>query len=333
MLARRLLIAGGGAGSFSPPPPNTTRYALFNGGNGSTIYRIGAGTSSDSGATWAEDGSNPVISEGSGWESSHVKDPCLLWDGSQYVCYYAGWNGTKYRIGRAVSADRVTWTKYGSNPVIGFGAGGDPDEDGAAFPVVYHDVGLSPAWKMWYTGFPAGSTPGAPSGQTVCFADSSDGITWTKRGRVIDVGTSGDFDDSACLAGCVYLSGSTWYVYYTGYRSATNFMHSGYATATDPATAGTYTKQGGLANLTGSIVIASRTWRSNLPRGIMAEGGTYRTYIDLWNPSDASGYEMCSVSSASDLATWASPTTQMFPVPGGGWDPNSIENPGVIVAP
>lgn len=318
---------------YSANPFSTTRYALINGQSGGFNYRIGLATSIDNGATWSQYAGNPIIGTGSGWESTYVKDASLIWDGSQFVCYYAGWNGSQFQIGRATSPDRLTWTKQGSNPVVALGAGGDPDAGGCEFPVVTHNVGSGPAWKVWYMGYPAGATPGSPTGSTVCFADSTDGISWTKRGSVIPVGAGGTFDASATLSGCVFFDGSTWYVYYCGYTTVTNFMHSAYATATDPANPATYTKHGQIVGYTGTFTIAGRTWRSNLPRGIMPEGAGYRVYLSIWNPSDATPYEMAATVTASDLVTWGTPTTQMFPIPGSGWDSESAENPSVIVAP
>jgi hypothetical protein len=173
----------------------STLYALYNGtGDNGSTYAIGAATYS--GGSWAQFGSNPVLQLGSGWESNGVKDPRLVWDGSQYVMFYSGYNATPtFKIGRATaSAHTGSWTKYGSNPVITTGGGGSPDQNGAAAPVVLYSPGtFAHDWWMWYVG-----TDGSNVGST-CLAHSDDGITWTKAGQIL----------TGVGAGAVYLNGTT----------------------------------------------------------------------------------------------------------------------------
>ena len=103
-----------------------------------------------------------------------------------------------------------TWTKYGSNPVIGFGGGGAFDEDGAEFPVVlYEPTDTGREWKMWYAAYPAGATPGDPTGMTTGYAYSSDGLSWTKHGEVLSEGSGGTFDEKGTIPGAVIRIGST----------------------------------------------------------------------------------------------------------------------------
>jgi len=98
--------------------------------------------------------SSPVFQKtGAGWESSHVKDPWILWDGSQFVIFYAGYDGTNYRIGRATAPDWAsvlagTITRYGSNPIIGLGASGQFDEAMAAYPIVWYDASAPNGHKV-----------------------------------------------------------------------------------------------------------------------------------------------------------------------------------------
>lgn len=191
--------------------------ALFNGSIDGIAYAIGAATRT-SGA-WTEYASNPVIDVGSSgaWDDSTVKDPCLLYDGTQYVCYYAGYDGTTYRIGRATATSHEgPWTKYASNPVLDVGAGGAIDDAGCAFPTVY-DEGTAGAkrYKMWYRADDG-------TNQTVAYAYSSDGISWTKVGRVIDEGSGGSWNDEGVLPGAIYKDGSTYNLYVGGRQGTTN---------------------------------------------------------------------------------------------------------------
>jgi predicted GH43/DUF377 family glycosyl hydrolase len=204
-------------------------------------YRIGIAWSAD-GKRWRRHLSNPVFTNsGSGWERDLVKDPWVIYDGTQYVLYYSGWTSatSKFQIGRATSSDLLTWTRDTSNPVIALGAGGAIDDAGCSFPTVIYDLeeaDPSRRWKMWYTATKAGGNP------TVAYAYSADGITWTKYGRVLDVGSAGTWDAIAVSPGCIYKDGATWYLFYQGRKNntANPRWQGGVATFTDPES--TYTK-------------------------------------------------------------------------------------------
>ena len=238
MLSWRLLSAASGSGSFTPVPGSLV--ALYNGQNGDGVYAIGAATSTDGGATWTKYGSNPVLQKGTGgaWDDDHVKDPWLMWDGSQYVVYYAGHDGTKYQIGRATaSAHTGTWTKAGGNPLVAVGTSGAFDDAGVNFPtVLYEPSDTGREWKMWYAG-----NDGAV--QRIGYAYSSDGLSWTKHGQVIDVGAGGSWEDEGVLPMAIHKTGSTYYLFYGGRQGTTvPRWQGGIATFTNPE--GTYTKSG-----------------------------------------------------------------------------------------
>ena len=240
MLRRRVLIAGPG-GSFAPE--SRTLYALFNGQNGDGEYKIGAATYNSLSDAWTEYGSNPVLVKGSGgsWDDDHVKDPWLLWDGAQYVMYYAGHDGSKYQVGRATASSHTgPWTKAGGNPVLAVGSGGAFDDAGVNFPtVLYEPTDTGKEWKLWY-----GANDG--SVQTIGYAYSSDGLSWTKVGQVLTVGSSGTWEDEGVLPGAVYKDGTTYSLFYAGRQGVAaptdpSRWQGGIATFTDPE--GTYTKE------------------------------------------------------------------------------------------
>lgn len=236
VLASRLLMSVGGGGSFTVLE---IRHALFNGENGDGVYAIGAATRT--GGTWSEYVSNPVLEKGSGgaWDDDHVKDPHLLWDGSQYVMYFAGYDGTTYQVGRATATSHEgPWTKYASNPVVAVGSGGAIDDAGVAFPtVLYEPADTGNEWKMWYRA-DDGST------QVIAYAHSTDGISWTKAGMVIDVGAAAAWNDEGVLPGAIVKDGATYNLFVGGRQGTTNpRWQGGLYTFTDPE--GTYTANGG----------------------------------------------------------------------------------------
>ena len=325
------------AGGF----PASTKKPLLAAYNGATTlgppsnYEIGLAAAGDH-ANWTTMGLAKIFA-GSGWESQWVAQPSLVWDGSQYVIYYTGYNGTNPQIGRATaSLFNGDWTKYASNPVIAHGAAGAPDEVGAGFPNVHYDPLDSPAWRMWYHAFPAGASITNPAGLTVCYADSSDGITWTKHGTVVGVGSAGAFNDIGTDNGAVFKSGSTWYIYTAGYHNpGSGIVAKGaYCTTTNPASAGSYSAQTQLTNYTGNITVGGKTWQSNQPRGIIPnpDGSGYLCWLTLWNPTVGTGIlEACVQVTSTDLTSWATPSALMLPFD--SWSAVSSENPSILVAP
>jgi hypothetical protein len=137
---------GGGTAnrSFSNPllgsgnPSNKDPCVLYDAGTWKMWYTItgsgiGYATSSD-GTSWTASGSNPVLTpSGMGWDSGTVSFPVVYKDagapaGKRYRMLYSGSSGSNYQIGYAYSADGVTWTKGGSNPVLANGSGGQFDD-------------------------------------------------------------------------------------------------------------------------------------------------------------------------------------------------------------
>jgi hypothetical protein len=139
------------------------------------------------GGPWVKYASNPVLEKGAGgaWDSLGIRDPRLLVDlngylvteGGKIIMYYSGYKTAaphyERAIGRAISADGLAWTKYGSNPVLEKGAAGQWDDFGVQYPTLiklgsssYYMAysGVNSDWSEWGIGI----------------ATSSDGLTWGK---------------------------------------------------------------------------------------------------------------------------------------------------------
>lgn len=217
---------------------------MFNGSgdNGSTY---------NTGVCWSPNGkrfrrlhTNPVLSVVSAtFESNQLKEPCILWDGTQYVCYYTGYDsGSVARIGRATSPDGSTWTKYAANPVLAPGASGSFDDQGCSFPVVVYDT-TAPEyrrWRMWYGAKHSGAT-------SVAHAWSTDGLAWTKYGVVVSPGAGGSWEATNVLPGFVCINGSTGagtLVYGGNKQNTAPYLWQG-AAATFTTPESTYTKASG----------------------------------------------------------------------------------------
>lgn len=296
-------------------------------------YVIGPISSSDGGATFTA-GAAATFGPGSGWEATYVKDPLLIWDGSQFVMFYTGFDGSHLRIGRATDSvyTMAGASRSGSNPIVGLGAGGAFDETSANAPKVIYDATLSPPWRMWYNGNDALGVV------SIGYADSTDGVAWTKRGQVLAKGTAGAFDDTGLAIGCALRVGALYYVFYAGW-GADGFRHSAYATCTDPANSATYTKHGELSGFGGLISAGGWNWRSNVPSFVLPRAGRFITSTSIYNPGAATGPPTDteeangSAFSIASLTAWSVPSALLVPLDDGSWHANSGENPSIIAAP
>lgn len=281
-------------------------------------YTIGPFSSTDGGATYTA-GVAATITAGSGWESIYVKDPSVIaLPGGGYRCYYCGWDGSNFQLGRAdASTISGTWTKYGSNPIIGVPNDGSYRASGANFPVGRYDASLAAPYQLWITGSNVGVF-------TIGFLDSSDGVTWTDHGRVINISGSG-WMSSHVFLGAVQKVGSTYYVLFGG-RDSSNITRSGYATCTDPADVGTYSAATQYANLNSNLTIGGYTWQSNQPRMIARRGSTYVVGLSVWNPTPSDPHEGAVIVTTTDLTTLPVPGSSLM-IPFSSWHANSAENP------
>lgn len=132
---------------------------------------------STNGIAWSI-GSSPVLSTGAGgsWDSVAVYSPSVVYNGTGYMMYFSGSEGTAQSrsIGVAFSADGVKWVPYASNPII---KGGSEPYDAyyARFPSVIYENGT---YEMWYTGHNALNA--SALSVTINYATSKDGVHWTK---------------------------------------------------------------------------------------------------------------------------------------------------------
>lgn len=145
-------------------------------------WGIYTATSQD-GANWTV-GRIPALTRGANgsWDSGSVSGPSVLYNGTGYLMYFGGNNGTSIHsqsIGLAFSADGIQWTEYAGNPVLRPGPDGYDSEWIKNANVVLRNG----TYWMWYTG-QSSSTYRTPGGiyplYAINLATSNDGVHWTK---------------------------------------------------------------------------------------------------------------------------------------------------------
>jgi PKD repeat protein/predicted GH43/DUF377 family glycosyl hydrolase len=171
------------------------------------------------GLTWSRVGM--VLDAGpSTYDSVFAIHPFVIIDGA-YKMWYAGYDGSHWRIIYATSPDGVAWTKQGI--ALNVGTSGSQEDIGVQKPTVYKE---GATYHMWYSG-----TDGTSN--RIFYATSQDSTTWTKRGKVLDLGPSGAMDGRSVTQGSiVHRPGLSYQMWYTGRQTGTSTDRIHYANMT-----------------------------------------------------------------------------------------------------
>jgi predicted GH43/DUF377 family glycosyl hydrolase len=202
--------------------------------------RIGYAESAD-GVTWTKknDGPGPggsALPLGAPGEldAQQVGYVWVLKDGAQYKMYYSANDSQNFwRVALAVSDDAKTWTKVRGKGVTGavldLGPAGSIDAACAYQPSVVKE--RTDLYRMWYRACAAPGPFGGPSGGTIAYAESNDGITWVKipqpgpGGAVLGPGPAGTFDSGGLTTPSVYSNASGWTMYYAGFDTSGRYSN------------------------------------------------------------------------------------------------------------
>lgn len=145
------------------------------------------------------------------------------------------------------------WSKYASNPVL---------SNDQTWVSVIKD---GSTYKMYYS---IGGTGDANYLKYIGLAISTDGLTWTDQGAVMNKGSTGQWDANGVWVPDVWKEGSTYHMMYTG-RSVGGVTKVGHATSSDGAT---WTK-----DASNPVFNATGTWADNCTENsqIVKIDGTY----------------------------------------------------------
>jgi hypothetical protein len=202
--------------------------------------RIGYAESVD-GVNWTkkndgpgEGGSVLPLGPPGSFDAQQVGYVWVIKDTNEYKMYYSANDiSNTWRVGLAISTDGRTWTKRPGKlsrtpAVLDLGTQGQFDFACAYQPSVVKEN--DSLYRMWYRGCEAPSPLGGPSGGTIGYAESNDGITWIKitggapNGAAVAKGVPPQFDSGGLTTPSVFLDGNLWKMYYAGFDTNGVFL-------------------------------------------------------------------------------------------------------------
>jgi len=190
---------------------------------------------------WIPDDAPVLAPDKDYWDGSHTNHCDVHYDESTKL-FYLYWTGSMadgypYRqIAVATSADGETWSPYEGNPILTIDYGDGLEGIHVHMPSVLVDSdGL---WHMYYSCYQNNI------GNRICHATSTDGLSWERRGVLLDRGEDGTFD-AGSLRSPEALIGQDglWHIFYNGTDPKEHYGPTGYATSKDGET---WTKYGAI---------------------------------------------------------------------------------------
>jgi uncharacterized repeat protein (TIGR01451 family) len=182
--------------------------------------------------TWARYAGNPLVTD------PGSLGPRIVVVGGTYTMFFTYRGVSPYEVRLRTSTDGLTWGA--ATTVLQHGGSGDWDEGAVAVDCVMWDGSV---YKMWYSGI-----NGAFTSESIGYATSPDGTTWTKYAGnpVVTPGSGADWDAQVVRESTVVFNDGTYHMWYAGTSSFPNFS-IGYATSPDGLT---WTKYAGNPVLT-----------------------------------------------------------------------------------
>jgi len=195
-------------------------------GHGGSPYPISVATSSIISGSYTYTAT--VLTSTEAWEAYRVDEPYVFQraDGKWILVYMGDAGATTEQIGYAEADDILgPYTKYAGNPVIAFGPPGSIDAGTVADAWVVEFQGT---YYIGYTVSPSKSHPWRTS-----YVTTTDWLSFTKSNEIIlDLGSSGEWDEDNAFRGAVTRFGDIYYFPYTGATASPYIYRMGIATQT-----------------------------------------------------------------------------------------------------
>lgn len=140
---------------------------------------------------WVRQGA--VLTAGGGWESNGILEPTVIYVGANdwRMWYRGGGLSAASQAGYATSTDGLSWTKYGSNPILGNGVGGEANrlicpyvvKVGSTFYLYYSEIDTQvlkvATSSTGFSGFTIHSTGLSKPSGTLYFGNT---VAWNEGG-------------------------------------------------------------------------------------------------------------------------------------------------------
>ena len=162
---------------------------------------------------WVHHPGNPLLRQDASRLDGLANDPAILKEASGYLMFYGAIkgdfsDGNTVRLFRATSPDGVKWQRHDA-PVLEPGPKGSWDSVKVESPSILKPPGGR--YRLYYAG---SKIPDSESGFQIGFAESDDGIAWTKHpgNPVLRLDPAGD-EVSLLGQSVIYKDGEFWMWY------------------------------------------------------------------------------------------------------------------------
>jgi len=183
-----------------------TSYKMWYAGYDGSYRRMLYAVSTD-GTSWSnyqmiiDVGSEGTYDTNSAYYPSVIKE-----SDTSYKMWYAGYDGSHYRILYCTSTDGINWSNF--QLVLNYNQEGTYDTSYIYSPSVIKE--LSGSYKMWYTGRDG-------SHYRILYCTSTNGISWSNFQLVLNYNQEGTYDTNYAYTPCVIKENDTLYkLWYTG---------------------------------------------------------------------------------------------------------------------
>lgn len=165
---------------------------------------LGLSTSSD-GLNFYRSSTNPILQNGSGWESVNIGTPSITKSGSTWYLYYHGYNGVDCQIGVATGSNILALVKQGLK-IPTLSGTWEAGTCGKRSRII--QSGVSGLWYMAYEG--STDQPYDTANWSTGLARSSDKLNWSKYSGnpivpVVQNSMGNDGPEMIIISGEVYL--------------------------------------------------------------------------------------------------------------------------------
>ena len=167
-------------------------------------------TNSSNGKNWNAPVQSLNYNVEGNWDSDFISDPSVIKDENNiYHMWFAGFDGSNYRILYTNSSEGITWTTPIS--ALNYNVEGNWDTVSVATPSVIKD---GSTYKMWFGGY--GQWDGAADHYSILYTTSNNGITWELPVQSLNYNLEGTWDTERVWYPSVIKDGSTYKMWYVG---------------------------------------------------------------------------------------------------------------------